>query len=196
MTFPGRVIPTTAGSGFNYSQINFSVLGQALAPLFFVTNAQTKLLLAEAAQKGWLTGLVGAKTAQEYYEEGVRASMDEYATYPNGFGSGTLAIPLALQNQYLANPTVAFTSPDALKLINTQYWIASFSNGVESWANFRRSGFPTLTPNPTNPLGGDGFVKRFTYPVSEQGVNKANYDAAKASIGGDNLVTRVFWDIQ
>jgi hypothetical protein len=194
MTYPGRVIPTTAGSGFNYSQINFYVLGNALAPLFFVTNAQTKLLLAEAAQRGWLTGLAGAKTAQEYYEEGVKASMDEYSIYPNGFGAGTIAIPLALQNEFLAQPSVAYSAAEGLRLINTQYWVASFSNGVESWANFRRSGFPVLTPNPTNPLGGGGFVRRFTYPAAEQGVNRANYDAAKASLGGDDLITRIFWD--
>lgn len=196
MTYPGRVIPTTAGAGFNYSQLNFNVMGHPLTPLFFVTHAQTKLLLAEAAQRGWLTGLTGAKTAQEYYEEGVRASMDEYSIYPNGFGSGTISIPLSLQNEYLANPGVVFSSPDALRLINTQYWIASFANGIESWANFRRSGFPVLTPNPTNPLGGGGFVRRFSYPAAEQGANKAHYDLAKASMGGDDLITRVFWDIQ
>lgn len=195
-TYPGRAIPTTAGSGFNYSQINFMVLGHALAPLNFVTNAQTKLLLAEAASRGWLTGLAGAKTAQEYYEDGVRASMDEYSSYPNGFSSGTISIPLALQNQYLTQPGVAWNATDALKLINTQYWIASFANNIESWANFRRSGFPVLTPNPTNPLGGDGFVKRFVYPLAEQGVNQAHYEAAKTSMGADNLTTRVFWDKQ
>ena len=46
--------------------------------------------------------------------------------------------------QYVYNPT------DALKLINTQYWIVNIRNGTEAFANFRRSGFPALTPNPVH----------------------------------------------
>jgi hypothetical protein len=191
LTYPGRVIPTTAGGGFNYSQINFFVVGHALAPVHLVTHAQTKLLLAEAAFRGWLPA--GAKTAKEYYEEGVKASMDEYSLYPNGFGTGFVSIPLALQNAFLTHPDVAYNATDALKLINTQYWIASFRNGSEAWFNLRRSGYPVLTPNPTNKLGGDGFVHRFTYPLTEA-VNKVNYEAARTAIGGDNWLTRVFWD--
>ena len=33
-------------------------------------------------------------------------------------------------------------------LIGTQYWLASFLNYPETWANYRRSNFPVLTPNP------------------------------------------------
>ncbi|MBT1690763.1 SusD/RagB family nutrient-binding outer membrane lipoprotein, partial [Dawidia soli] len=53
----------TAGQGFNYTQLNFSVVGSAVAPVFFVTHAQTKLLMAEAAYHGWIGG-----SAQQYYE--------------------------------------------------------------------------------------------------------------------------------
>lgn len=191
--YPDRVIPYQAGGGFNYSQLNFRVVGNALAPVHLITNAQTKLLLAEAAFRGWITG---GKNAEEYYEEGVRAALDDYSLYPNGFGTGNVSISTSEQDAFLAHPEVAYNSADALELINTQYWIASFRNGSEAWFNLRRSGFPELTPNPTNMLQGDGFVHRFTYPVTEQGVNKANYEAARGAIGGDNWVTRVFWDVQ
>ena len=194
LTYPGRVIPTTAGGGFAYSQINFLSLGNALTPLHVVTNAQTKLLLAEAAKRGWVPG--GDAQAEIYYQAGVRASMDEYALYPYGT-TGFSTIPAGVQTAYLNRVDVAYTPADALKLINIQYWIASFRNGTEAWVNRRRSGFPVLTPNPASPvLAGDGFVHRFTYPVAEQNTNTANYQNAKARIGGsDNFVTRVFWDI-
>ena len=192
-TYPGYRPPS--GSGQDYSQINYNVVGNATAPAFFITNAQTKLLLAEAAFKGWLSGLSGAKTTQEYYEEGVRASMEEYALYPNVFNP---AIPSGLQTSYLTHPAVAYNNADALRLINTQYWIASFGNGLEAWANFRRSGFPALSPNNfnnTNPQG--AFVRRMAYPVAESNINTENYMAAVANMGGkDDLTTRVFWDIQ
>lgn len=190
--YPGYRPP--AGTGQDYSQINYNVVGNATAPVFFITHAQTKLLLAEAAFRGWLAGQAGARTAQDYYEEGVRASMDEFSFYPNVMNP---AVPLSLQNSYLAHPSVAFSTADALRLINTQYWIASFGNGLEAWANFRRSGFPALSPNNFNNNLQGGFVRRMAYPVAESNVNTEHYKAAVASMGGkDDLTTRVFWDIQ
>lgn len=190
-TYPGRVIPHTAGGGFNYSQLNFKVIGNALAPQYIITYAQTKLLLAEATQRGYITG-----SAQQHYEEGVRAALDEYSLYPNGYGTGTVSISTAEKDAFLANPGVTWNPANALRLINTQYWIASFRNGTEAWANMRRSGFPAIPPNPANGgiTGGDGYVHRFYYPIPEQGNNKENYDAAKAAMGGDNWNQRVFWD--
>lgn len=181
------------GTGQNYSQINFNVVGNSTTPILFVTNAQTKLLLAEAAYRGWLTGLSGAKTAKEYYEEGVRAAMDQFSIYPN---VPNPAVPASLQDSYLTNPGVAYTDADALNLIGTQYWIASFGNGLEAWSNFRRTGYPELKPNLYNDRLQGGFVRRMVYPISESTVNKANYDAAVASMGGDNMLTRIFWDVQ
>lgn len=182
----------TNGTGQNYSQLNFLVFGSATAPVFYITNAQTKLLLAEAAFKGWLTGLTGALTAQQYYEAGVKASMDEYTQYPN---VPNPAIPGSLQDSYLTVPSVAYSAATALELINTQYWIASLGNGAEGFANFRRSGFPVLNPNMYNNNLQGGFARRFAYPNEESSRNNANYQEAVNSIGGtDNLTTRVFWD--
>jgi hypothetical protein len=178
------------GTGQDYSQINYNVVGNSTAPILLITNAQTKLLLAEAAYRGWLTGLAGTKTAQQYYEEGVRASMDAYTLFP-----GTTPIPQVLQNQYLSNPGVAWDNAKALELINTQYWIESFNNGYEAWCNWRRTGYPVLSPNLYNNSLGGGFIRRFSYPLREVTANAANYTAAVASLGGpDFLTTRIFWD--
>lgn len=180
----------TKGGGQNYTQLNYQVVANILAPQFFVTNAQTQLLLAEAKFRGWFTG--GA-TPQQYYEAGVRASMDEWALYP---GVQNPAVTELQKVSFLAQPAVLYNNADALKLINTQYWIASITNGAEGWANFRRSGFPVLTPNAinTNLASSGGFVRRMAYPNAEESQNNANYLAAKASMGGDNLTQRIFWD--
>jgi hypothetical protein len=199
-TYSGRVTPLTRpGGGYNYSQINYFVVGNPVAPVYIITNAQTKLLLAEAAFRTWLPS--GAKTAQEYYEEGVKAALDEWSKYPNGIsGSGFVSISPTEQNNFLAQSNVAYNATDALKLINTQYWIASFGHRSEAWFNFRRSGFPALAPNNAvsggNLLGGDGFVHRFIYPIAEQVPNKVNYNNAKTAMGGDTWLQRVFWDVQ
>ncbi|GGH72646.1 hypothetical protein HNQ91_003485 [Filimonas zeae] len=182
----------TLGTGQNYSQLNFSVLGSATAPNFFVSYAQTQLLLAEAAFRGWLTGLNGALTARQYYEAGVKANMNDYERYPN---TPVPAVPATMQDNYLAQTGVAYTDANALELINTQYWIASISNGAEGFANFRRSGYPTLSPNRYNNNLQGGFVRRYPYPNDESAKNPTNYLNAVTSMGGkDDLLTRIFWD--
>jgi hypothetical protein len=175
--------------GLNYSQINVKSLGSLTAPTFFLTYAQTSLLLAEAAKKGWIPG--GDATAKTYYENGITADMVAYTFYP-----GTTPIPASEITAYINGAAVLYNPTDALKLINTQYWIVNLRNGTEAFANFRRTGFPLLTANPIGtPLPGGGFARRVPYPTVERSVNAANYNAAVTSMGGDDVTKRVFWDI-
>jgi hypothetical protein len=179
------------GAGQAFSQTNYNIVAHTTTPSLIVTNAQTKLLLAEAAFRGWLPA--GAKSAKEYYEEGIIASMDGYSIFPSTTG----ALPTTAEKAgYLTNPGVAYNATDALQLINTQYWIECFNNAYEGWSNWRRSGFPVLNPNTYNNALNGGFIRRFTYPIGEQTINPTNYQAAAASIGGDLLTTRIFWDVQ
>ena len=59
LTAPGSRGPK--GGGLNYTQFNYDVMLSTVAPALFITNAQTQLLLAEAAFRGWITG--GADSA-------------------------------------------------------------------------------------------------------------------------------------
>jgi Starch-binding associating with outer membrane len=177
--------PGKSGAAWKYSQLNRRTVAKIDIPEFFITYAQTQLLMAEAAQRGWTTG-----AAATFYNAGVRAHMNQMAQY-----DVTATIATGLQDAYLtANP---FNAATALQQINTQYWIASFQNGSEAWANFRRSGFPVLAPNPypsADPAVIGAFVHRLVYPVREKSVNAVNYNAAVARMGADNLATRIFWD--
>ena len=107
------------------------------------------------------------------------------------------AVTATARDTYVAaNP---LTPGSELQQINTQYWIASFLNGPEAFANFRRSGYPILTPNPygqpSNPDVPNGtFIRRLTYPTSELSVNTENVNEAIARQGVDKLSTRVWWD--
>src|SRR5687768_2716349 len=120
--------------------------------------------------------------------------MDQMAIYdPNSAVSGS-----DRDTYVTANP---LTAGNELQQINTQYWIASFLNGPEAFANFRRSGFPTLTANPYNQPGNPDvpngtFIRRITYPTSELSVNTQNLNDALAKQGPDKLFTRVWWDKQ
>ncbi|GAA4412040.1 SusD/RagB family nutrient-binding outer membrane lipoprotein [Nibrella viscosa] len=183
-TIPARATADNLASFYDYSQLDRTRMGRLDAPVYFVTYAQTQLLLAEAAQRGWITG-----SAAEYYTEGVRAHMQQLAEYESA------AVPAAAITEYLQkNP---YDPARGLEQINTQYWIASFLNFPESFANFRRSGFPKLTPNPYpgKEIKGN-FINRLTYPDSEISVNQANVREAITRQGPDNLDSRVWWDKQ
>ena len=171
-------------SFYDYSQVDRSRMVKTQAPMFLVTAAQTQLLLAEAAQRGWITG----STAEAFYNKGVRLHMEQMALY-----DAASTVAAADITKYLTdNP---FKAATALEQINTQYWVASFLNGPEAFANFRRSGFPALAPNPFAGKAIKGqFIRRLTYPNSEISVNKANVDAAIGRMGADDLDTKVWWD--
>ena len=70
-------------------------------------------------------------------------------------------------------------------------------NGPETFANFRRSGYPELTPNPYpgSEIDGD-FIRRLTYPDAEEAVNSASVNEAISRQAPDNLDTRVWWDVE
>ncbi len=166
---------------WDFSQANISTVLKLDAPEFHITYAQTQLLLAEAAVRGWVSG-----TAADYFAKGVRANLEQMASY----GS---TIPETAIKAYLdAHPLDA---SKALDQINTQYWVATFLDGTESFANFRRSGYPTLTKNPYpgSEVKGD-FIRRMPYPDSEIVVNSGQLNEAITRQGPNTLDTRVWWD--
>jgi len=141
-------------------------------------------LLAEAVIRKWANG-----DANSLYTSGIRAHMGQLSSY-----GASVAIPEASINSFLENKTLG--TGKELEQINTQYWVASFLNGPEAWANFRRSDFPLLTPNPFpgSDLKTETFIRRLTYTDAELNVNKNNVEAAIKRQGLDLLDTRVWWD--
>ena len=108
------------------------------------------------------------------------------------FDANSAVAPAAITSYLAENP---FKTTTALEQINTQYWVASFLNGPEAFANFRRSGFPVLTPNPFPGKAIKGtFIRRLTYPNSEISVNSVNVKEAIGRQGADDLDTKVWWD--
>ena len=168
---------------YDYSQVNLKTILKIDAPEYHVTYAETQLLLAEAVVRGWTTG-----NAALLFKTGIESHMRQMAEY-----DPTAAISEADITTYTtANPLVPAT---ALEQINTQYWAASFMNGSETWANFRRSGFPALskTPYPGSEITGN-FIRRMPYPDGETITNLANLQAAIAVQGKNDINTPVWWD--
>ena len=168
---------------WDFSQVNLGTVLKLDAPEFHVTYAQTQLLLAEAAVRGWITG-----AAADYFAKGVRAHLEQMAQY-----DASAAIKEdAIQTYLKANP---LDPSKALEQINTQYWVAAFLDGNEAFANFRRSDFPVLkkNPYPGSEIKGD-FIRRMPYPDSEIVINLGNLNEANGRQGPNDLDTRVWWD--
>ncbi|WP_229238570.1 SusD/RagB family nutrient-binding outer membrane lipoprotein [Dyadobacter sp. Leaf189] len=156
------------------------------AALFVLTYAETELLLAEAVTRGFS---VGSATAAAHYRNGVSAGIQSLSK----LGA---AIPAATADAYAtANPLVP---ANALKQINEQYWATTgiFFNFVESWNNWKRSGYPELTPiNYVGNFSGGQIPRRQLYPTGEATLNGANYtEAVNRLSGGDRWTSRIWWD--
>jgi hypothetical protein len=178
------------------------------APAVIVPAAESYFLLAEAALRGWNTNGGDAKT---FYEDGIDASFAQWGASAGDYASRS-NLPADWVDPLKADfnsPAVSKVSPkwedaksdeERLEKIITQKWIAGFPEGMNAWAEWRRTGYPKLFPIlqndsqgtiPTN-LG----VRRLTYTLGEQRNNPNGYAQAVSLLGGpDTGATRLFWDI-
>jgi Starch-binding associating with outer membrane len=174
----------------NYSRPKTSLYLSLSAPAFILTYGQTELLLAEAAARGWAVGA----SASVHYANGLSAALQTYGQI-NAVG----AISAATATAYAAaNPLDISSTANSLKQINTQYWVltGTIFDFSEAWSNWRRSGYPVLTPvNYTGNFTVGTIPRRQAYPTGEISNNPANYAAAVTGItGGDVYNARVWWD--
>jgi len=167
-----------------YSEANLNYVASNAAPTVFQSYAEVEFLLAEAALRGWGDGNVAT-----HYNNGVTAAMSMFSIYG-------ATIPAASISAYLAaHPLVATSTETQMNSIHTQYWAVNFLNSYEAYANWRRTGYPVLTP--TNYAGnatGGVIPRRLRYPASEASKNAVNYQAAVAVQGTDDFLTKMWWD--
>jgi len=185
----------------------FQNAAQVTEPFTIYTASETWFNLAEAKLNGWN---VGSSSAQELYEGGISASMDQW-----GFTGGAVTAYIASQktpapfegpSEYAAPPLTdiavawANTEEKQREQIGTQKWIALCPTmSPEAWAEFRRTGYPKLYPrivneNPDASLDA-GSVKRLIFPPYALIVNKAGYESGVSKLGGpDKSSTPLWWD--
>jgi hypothetical protein len=177
-----------------------------------ITAAEVLFLKAEAALRGW----AGAGDAKTNYEDGVKAS---FADWGAGGVDAYLADatskpidyvdPKDARNNFTASSTITVawndSDNDELKLekIITQKWINNFTNTLESWTDFRRTGYPKIpqvAKNDSSPdwgvLGADEFIKRMPFTNGERTGSAAAVADATTKLGGPDLIsTKLWWDV-
>ncbi|MDR2118054.1 MAG: SusD/RagB family nutrient-binding outer membrane lipoprotein [Tannerellaceae bacterium] len=201
-------LPDLADLADSYKAVISRINVTAEAPAVIVPAAEAYFLLAEAALRGWDTNGGDAKT---FYEEGIDASFAQW-----GVAVGDYAGRSNLPNDWddplrddFDSPAVSKVSPkweeagsdeERLEKIITQKWIAGFPEGMNAWAEWRRTGYPKLFPVLKNDSQGaistELGVRRLTYTLSEQRNNPEGYLKAVELLGGpDTGATRLFWDV-
>jgi hypothetical protein len=192
---PGYPGGTGTGADFaplgKYSRPRTSLYLKLNGPVFILTYAETELLLSEAAVRNWSV----SGSASEHYANAVTGAMQSLTQQDS-----QTEISAADISNYLTKNPLDISSVDAsLKMINTQYWITTGTNFnfIENWFNWRRSGYPVLTPinYPGNVTGGT-IPRRMIYLSTEILTNPTNYKLAVSRLaGGDQLTSRVWWDV-
>lgn len=157
------------------------VFYSAMNPGNILDYAEVLFIQAEAAARGFAV----PGTAGSHYANAITASF-EYWDAP------AVAAYLAQPEVNYATAIANSTAADPWKeVIGTQKWIAMFNRGFAGWNTLRLLDYPILS-EPVDAQS--GFPTRYLYPVAEQTLNGANYEAASANIGGDAAETRLFWD--
>lgn len=139
------------------------------APIRMLTFAEYNFIRAEAALRFSSPGV-----AQTFYTAGITTSMTD---------AGVAAA--AITTYLAANGVLTGTPAQQLEQIITEKYIASYGVAVEPWTDWRRTGYPSISP-PANAVV--NYVPRsLYYPQSEIDLNPN----AKQKTGLD---VRIFWD--
>jgi hypothetical protein len=136
-----------------------------ISPVILMADFELKFIEAEA--KFRLGDVAGAQTA---LTEAIQTSFDFYGITDSTDYIGTYG---------------TLNSGTELEQIITEKWLANYLH-FESWTDWRRTGFPVLTPN-----NGGEIPRRFIYPTNER-----LYNANAINQGSTLYFPRLWWDQQ
>lgn len=151
-----------------------------------VSYAELKFIEAEA--------LVRTMASDEDASAALEAALYE------SFALAGVAVETTADSAYIQGQSaLSGTMEEKIQQIVEEAYVSYYGyNFVETWVNFRRTGYPNLTPSPTASPGLDpsGIVPvRYLYPDSETQSNGANANAARAAQGG-GLLDASMWAFQ
>jgi hypothetical protein len=162
-------------STFNDSTVSWigTYFSGDTARLNVVSYADQKFTEAEARLI-----VSGAAAADAPYRDGIRANMQK-------LGVSDVAI-----TAYLAARPALGTLQNPLEEIITQKWIANFLK-IEPWDDWRRTGYPKLTPVSNALL--PGIPQRIRTPGSELSNNINAVTATGIPTGLEGMMVKVWW---
>jgi hypothetical protein len=150
----------------SYLHSRFRANSETYIKMDLIMYSEVEFLLAEAAQRGGFS----VTDPETHYKNGILASMNRWGITDgnNGFSFDT----------YYSSPKVSYSdASNKMERIIGQKWISLWLN-VESWFDYRRTGYPVLVVGPVTEYGA-ALPLRFKYPVPSQDPKYlVNYTAA------------------
>lgn len=159
---------------FSYSPSymnNQQVVPPMIIPI--LTYAEVCFIKAELAQKGHL------EDAETHFKNGISAAIQLWTgeTVPDSYFGAALA-------KY----------DGTLERIHLHKYLALYFTDNQQWAEYRRTGYPAL-PKTASMLNDKVVPSRLLYPDVQPIYNPANYAEASQRIGGDDVNSKVWWDV-
>jgi hypothetical protein len=152
-------------------------------PCYVFTYADVCFFKAEAALLGW--GATPAE-AEGFYQNGIRAAM------------ALLPFNITTVPQTYIDAQFSFTGlsdEEKLEKIMTQKWILLFGRDYEAFAEWRRTGYPVLTPGDNVGSTNGTIPRRAVYSSLELLLNTDSYKVAIGGLTqGDSYLSSVWWD--
>ena len=215
-TLPQNLAVANSHQGQRWASTNVvvggTVVGEASytnTPQNVIETAEAYFLRAEGALKGWNMG----GTAQSLYQAGITNSFAQWgvsaaqaATYIAS--TATPTAPHAYTEDgtdtAVSNVPIAWSSDPTMELrqIMTQKWLALYPDGMEAWADYRRSHVLPLyavihSDNPLITNTSTQYLRRIPFLLSEKQTNGGAVTAAVSLLGNgypDNEMTPLWWD--
>ncbi len=152
-----------------------------LRPVPLLSYSELCFLQAEASLRGLWNG-----NADELVKEGVRTHMEHmnfhnYSDHEN------------IEEQDIADYVNAISAVDLEDIITQKWTLLAYENTLESFSEYRRTGFPTLVDFYGESIDNSIFPQRLKYPNSEFTLNQTNYLEAIEMQGSDELTTPLWW---
>jgi len=182
-SYRGRPIQLLQEEKVPYGQESVASVGPLLKEptyeIIVMNAAEVFFLRAEAAFAG-----ITSENENALYRQGIQTSMEQYDV-PQAEISGFLSQEVGNLNG---------TEEEQFEQIINQKYIATFFQHYQGWAEFRRTGYPEVWIGSDPGVTGGQIPRRLTYPNDEYLKNEENVREAADRIGGDELMTRVWWD--
>ncbi len=179
----------------NYSLINSRYLKVIDSdPRMIMTYAEQQLILAEARILGWIT----SGTAKDYYESGVKAALADMMATNASYAHSRAITQSYIDGYFTGEAAFKATSADQLKQIWMQKYLIHFLiNPVQTYFEYRRTGFPDFPNNPAtslNETNKNAVPVRWLYPGSEGSYNRENLiEALNRQYDGVDDINKIMW---
>ena len=158
--------------------------GSPIFPTILLTSADSHFMVAEAIVRGLISG-----DAETYYQIGLERAMALWGT--------------SVSSDFLASDMGSLTgsNEEMLEKIATQRWLTNYTNGYESWAIVRDTGYPStavITSDNNDIISFAGelngeYPQRLQYGTSVYTSNANNANQAVSTQGPDKMATKLWF---